>query len=435
MRAVSETARPPGSPVAPGERIESLDVVRGFAVLGILLVNILAFGLPFRAYFDPTTDGAVQGIDFAAFVTTDLLAEGVMRALFSMLFGAGVAMLAAGPRPKPAGVYFRRQLLLLAFGVFDGLVLLWTGDILALYALAGLILYFLRNWRPRALFIAAGFVFAYLAMLYAAMFFALTVLPEQAAAVQARLNAGEAASVAEQALLTEWIELRANFYPPDAALANEAVKFQGTWPEAFLANAAELWLLFTQAYPLFLFWDAAACMLLGMALYKNGTLQGRRSPRFYARLAAIGCATGLAVNGFETSMRTASGFAVQWVSGASTVTHDLGRVALALGMAAGVTIICQRGWLTRTRRALAATGRMALTNYILQSVLGLAIFHSFGLGLWNELPRHQLYLVVLGEWALMLAFSAWWLQRFRFGPLEWLWRSLTYGRKQPARSA
>ena len=435
MRAMVEPARPSPAPVLPGERIESLDVVRGFAVLGILLMNILAFGLPSRAYFDPTTDGATQGIDFAAFVMTDLLVEGVMRALFSMLFGAGVAMLAAGPRPKSAKIYYRRQLLLLAFGLFDGFVLLWTGDILALYALAGLFLYFLRNWRPRALLIAAGVVFAYLALFYAATFFALTVLPEQADAVQARLDAGETVSFEERAVLGEWAELRANFHPTQAALANEATKFQGTWPEAFVANAAELWVLFTQVYPLFLFWDAVACMLLGMALYKSGTLQGRRSPRFYAKLAAIGCAVGLLVNLFETGMRIGSGFALPWVSGASAVTHDLGRVALALGMAASVIVVCQRGWLRRARQTLAAAGRMALTNYMLQSVMGLAIFHGLGLGLWNELPRHQLYLIVLGEWIVMLGFSAWWLRRFRFGPLEWLWRSLTYARKQPGRPA
>ena len=427
-----ETA-PPSTPIAPALRIESLDVVRGFAVLGILLMNILAFGLPFRAYFNPTVDGATQGIDLAMFIATDLLVEGAMRALFSMLFGVGVAMLAAGPRPKPAGIYYRRQLLLLAFGLFDGFVLLWTGDVLALYAAAGLLLYFVRNWRPRALFIAAGALFAYLALFYAIVFFALTTLPEQAEAAQARLAAG-AASAEDTATLRDWKALRANFEPSAAALANEAAKFQSAWPEAFLANAAELLALYTQAYPLFLLQDALACMLLGMALCKNGVLQGRRSARFYIWLAVIGCGLGLVVNAFETSMRITSGFALPWVSGASTVTHDLGRVALALGLTAGVTAVCQRGWCTRARRTLAAAGRMALTNYILQSVLGLAIFHSLGLGLWNALQRHELYLIVLGEWALMLAFSAWWLRRFRYGPLEWLWRTLTYARKQPLRA-
>ena len=423
------------APFAPAERVEAIDVVRGFALLGILLMNILAFGLPFRAYSDPTTDGTTEGIDFAVFLTVDFFSEGVMRALFSMLFGAGVAILASGPRAKPIGIYYRRQFLLLAFGLFDAFVLLWTGDILVLYALAGIVLYPLRNWQPKALFATAGLAFAYLATFYIVTSFALTVLPEQAEAVQARIAAGEAVSAADRTLLAEWADLKANFYPPQEALDREATKFQGSYPQSFAANAAELGGMYAFVYPLFMFWDAFACMVLGMALYKTGVLRGERSARFYVWLAACGFAVGGAVNGFELWMVVRSGFASVWVSGASTVTNDLGRVAMALGFMAVVMIVCRRGWWSRARAGLAAVGRMALTNYILQSVLGLFIFHSFGLGLWNELPRHQLYVVVLAEWALNIAFSVWWLRRYRFGPLEWLWRSLTYGRLQQSKAA
>lgn len=417
-------------PAAPGERIETIDVVRGFALLGILLMNILAFGLPFRAYSDPTTDGATQGIDLAVFLTVDLLAEGVLRALFSMLFGAGVVMLACGPRAKSASIYYRRQLLLLAFGLFDSFVLLWSGDILLLYALCGLVLYPLRDWRPKALFITAGVVFAYLAAFYALMFVVFSFLPEEAAAIEARLAAGEQVSAAERGTVEGWRELSVIVDPPPAALAIEAQSFQGTYPQAFVANSQIVLDLFT-AYPLFLFWDALACMLLGMALYKTGLLRGALGLPFYQRLAVVGLAVGLIVNAFEITMKTKSGFALPWTSGFSVVTNDLGRVAMALGWASVVAIVCLRGWLGRIRVGLAAVGRMALTNYILQSVMGLAIFHSIGLGLWNELPRHQLYLVVLAEWVVAVVFSVYWLRHHRFGPLEWLWRTLTYGRLAP----
>ena len=418
------------TPLAAAERIEAIDVVRGFALLGILLMNILAFGLPFRAYFDPSTDGATQGIDFAVFLGVEFFAEGVMRALFSMLFGAGVAILASGPRAKPIGVYYRRQFLLLAFGLVDAFVLLWTGDILVLYALAGLVLYPLRNWPPKALFATAGVVFAYLATVYSGLFYLLSTLPEQAEAIQARLAAGEAVSAADRTLLAEWADLKRDFQPPQELLDREATKFQGTYAESFAANAAELGGLYAVALPLFMFWDALACMTLGMALYKTGVLRGQRSLRFYVRLAACGFAIGALVNAFELWMKVSSGFALQWVSGASVFTNDLGRVSMALGFVGVVMIVCQRGWWPRARSALSAVGRMALTNYIMQSVFGLVLFHSLaiGFGLWNELPRHQLYLVVLGEWAAAIAFSLWWMRRFRFGPLEWLWRSLTYGR-------
>ena len=414
------------TPIAPAERIEAIDVVRGFALLGILLMNILAFGLPFRAYFDPSTDGATQGIDFGVYLTVEFFAEGVMRAIFSMLFGAGVAILASGPRAKPAGIYYRRQFLLLAFGLVDAFVLLWTGDILVLYALAGLVLYPLRNWQPKALFATAGLVFAYLATVYVGLFYLLSTGQGQAEAIQARIAAGEAISAADRTLLADWSDLKRSFQPPQEALAREATKFQGTYAESFAANAVELRGLYA-IYPLFLFWDAVACMTLGMALFKTGVLQGRRSTRFYVRLAVCGFALGAAVNAFELWMKVSTGFALPWVSGASVFTNDLGRVSMALGFVGVVMIVCQRDWWSRARAALAAVGRMALTNYILQSVFGLVLFHSIGFGLWNELPRHQLYLVVLGEWAVAIAFSTWWMRRYRFGPLEWLWRSLTYG--------
>ena len=422
------------APVAPGERIETIDVVRGFALLGILLMNILAFGLPFRAYSDPSIDGATQGIDFAVFVTVDLFAEGVLRALFSMLFGAGVVMLACGPRAKSAAIYYRRQFLLLAFGLFDSFVLLWSGDILVLYALCGLVLYPLRNWRPKALFVGAGLVFAYLLSFYIFVFMLLMSLPGEAEAIQARVDAGETVSAEDQATLKMYREDFSAFDPSPEELANEALSFQGTYAESFVANARIVFDLYA-LYPMLLFWDALACMLLGMALYKAGFLQGERSLRFYQRMAVVGLGVGLAINAFEVTMKASSGLALQWTSGASVFTTDIGRVFMALGYASLLAIVCQHGWLARVRGALAAVGRIALTNYILQSVMGLLIFHAIGLGLWNQLSRAQLYLVVLVEWAIAIAFSLYWLRHRRFGPLEWLWRTLTYGRVAPKPAA
>ncbi len=423
------------APEAPVARIEAIDVVRGFALLGILLLNILAFGLPVQAYTDPTVDGAVVGVDFGVYAVVELLFEGVMRALFSMLFGAGVVILATGERARGAAIYYRRQLLLLAIGLLDAFVLLWVGDILVAYALAGMVLYGCRNWQPKALFATAGLVFAYLAVVYGGMFMALSILPEEAAPIQARLDAGAEISADQRELLTTWTELRETFKPPDEVLARQALRFQGAYPEAFVANAAEVAEGYASALPIVQFWDALGCMLLGMALFKNGVLGGRRGVRCYISLAAAGFAVGLTVNAFELTMKVRSGYDLAWVSGVSTVSNDVGRVAMALGFMALVMALVARahsgGHLAWLRRGLAAAGRMALSNYILQSLFGLLIFHNLGLGLWNELARHQLYLVVLGEWVVMIWFSLWWLRRYRFGPLEWLWRSLTYGRAQP----
>ena len=417
------------APAAPSERIEAIDTIRGVALLGILIINILAFGMPFRAMFDPTVDGSTAGADFAAYFAMGFIFEGAMRALFSMLFGAGIAMVAASGKGAP--IHYRRQLLLLAIGLIDAFVLLWVGDILVPYALAGMILYFARNWRPRHLLVAAGVVFAYLVIVYGSFFAMLTVVPEQAEAVQTRLDAGESISAEERAILNGWRELEVNIEPTPDLVERERLKFQGSYRQSFFANAGEVIDLYAVPLPYFILWDAIACMLLGMALYKVGFLTGRLSQRCYVATAAVGFGVGLAVNGFEMAMKIATDYAPEWVSGASVPTNDLGRVCMALGFVSIIMIANQRGYLARLRRGLAAVGRMALSNYILQSICGIAIFHDMGFGLWNDLARHELYYVVLGQWVVMIAFSVWWLGRYRFGPLEWLWRTLTYGRRQP----
>ena len=411
-------------PVPPSARIRCIDGLRGLALLGILPMNILVFGLPLMSYTSPVADGAVAGADLAAYVAGELLVEGAMRALFSMLFGAGIAMLATGERARGAAIYYRRQFLLLCVGLVDVLVLLWIGDVLIPYAIAGMVLYPCRKWRPKTLFVTAGLIFTSLALLHGAMFAVLTIVPERAEAVEERVAAGEEVSAGERSLLDGWSEVEAELVPKDEIDEQEARRFRGTYRESFAANAA----MFRDFWPLMLFilWDSSACMLLGLALFKTGVLRGDRSPRFYTVLAVVGLTTGLAVNGFEVAMKVGTGYSIQWTLG-FVPTYDLGRVSWALGIAAVTVIAFRRGWLARICDGLVAVGRMALTNYILQSALALAIFHDLGLGLWSDLARHQLYMIVLAQWVVHAAFSVWWLRRYRFGPLEWLWRSLTYG--------
>lgn len=415
------------APAAPRGRIEVIDTIRGFALLGIMLMNILVFGLPITALFDPTVDGATTGIDFGIFFTMELLFEGAMRTLFCMLFGAGIVMLTA--RGKGAAIYYKRHLILLGLGLINAFVLLWIGDILTVYAFAGMILFLARDWRPKRLFAAAGCVFAYLAICYTSLFALMSYMPGYSETVQAKLDAGEAITVVEQDMLEGWREAEEYFHPTEDLLAEQALKFEGAYPEAFSANAVELGEIYVFGLPFFLIWDSIACMLLGMALFKNGFLTGQRSQHRYLVTAILAFSIGLAVNGFELAMKIGSGYLLKWSYG-PVFSYDLGRVAMGLGFASLIMLANARGYFAKLRRALAAVGRMALTNYILQSVFGLILFRDFGFGLWSELDRHELYCIVLGEWVVMVAFSVWWLRRYRFGPLEWLWRSLTYSRPQ-----
>ena len=413
------------APIAERDRIEALDVLRGFALLGILLLNIIGFGLPFLSYLTPSADGATGGVNFAVYVTVDVLFEGVLRTLFSMLFGAGVVIFAA---TKTAGPYYRRQLLLLLFGLFNAFVLLWPGDILVPYALAGLVLYLVRDWTPRRLYAGAGVALAYLAIIYSAFCFGLSWLSEQAAEVNASIAAGAEPSAFDRALLNQWVAVEHTVDPPAEERAREALVRQGSYPESLAANADGLFYQYREVLPVLTFWDALAGMLIGMGLYKASILQAKRSRRFYVRLTAVGAAVGLSVNLTELGVRIATDFGLQWMQQFSSPLYDIGRLGLALGFLGLVMLICQRGMLGAARHALAAVGRMALTNYLMQSVICLFIFHDMGLGWWNELQRYQLYFVVAGIWAFQIAFSVWWMARYRFGPMEWLWRTLTYGR-------
>ena len=414
--SATDSVRP--APTAPSARIESLDVVRGVALLGILLLNIL-YGLPGLSYFTPVADNALGGINFAAFVTVETLFEGVMRGLFSMLFGAGVALFADG---RGAGPYYRRQALLLGFGVFNALVLMFAGDILVTYALAGFILYFARKWRPCTLLIVAGVVYLWLGLVYSGLFSAASYLDQRADADQA----SEAAPPPSAAPMEDALSF---LDPSPEELQNELAAHTAPYAEAFVANLDEVVGMWLAALPWTLFWDALACMLVGMALYRTGVLRGTKSERFYVRLGAWGVAIGLTVNALEVAMRVSNDFGLAWSPMITTPTYDIGRVATALGYIGLVMLVCQRGWLPRVRRALSAVGRMALTNYLMHSLFFLLIFHhSVGLGLWNRLERAELYLVVFAIWAFQIAFSLWWMGRYRFGPMEWLWRVLTYGR-------
>jgi uncharacterized protein len=170
-------------------------------------------------------------------------------------------------------------------------------------------------------------------------------------------------------------------------------------------------------------------MLIGMALYKLGVLQAERPLGYYVRMAAIGYAVGAVVNGLSTYLIVTSNFDLVATAFANT-PHQIGRVAMALGHVAVLIIVVKQGWLRWLTRRLALAGRMALTNYIATSMICSVIFYSPGLALIGQLERYQLYYVVAGVWAGILLWSPWWLARYQFGPLEWVWRSLTYWKRQ-----
>ena len=422
------------APVNASARIASLDILRGFALLGILLVNILGFGMASLGYFHPFVGlGNNAELNYAVWGAVNLFFEGSMRGLFSMLFGAGVVMFTTGfgshsGTGKSARLHYRRTFFLLLFGIFDAYVLLWTGDILIAYAIAGAILYPLRNTKPKTLILLSAVILLCSSFVFATAGTLMTEGRDAAAVIEANPEGNHSTELHEQADL--WYEADGTFTYNETAIQEELDLRRGSYSQVAKYSAKtvnEQLMFFT---PLFMMWDAIGMMLLGMAAYRLGFLSAQRSKKDYLRLTIFGFSIGLLVNGIELYQAVESNYDVLVISGWFQGTYHIGRVSMALGWLGLVMLVCQSELWPTLRLQLSAVGRTALSNYLLHSLLCLIIFTGAGFGLIGTFERWELYVIVLAIWIFQLFASSWWIKRYAFGPAEWLWRTMTYGSKQ-----
>lgn len=405
-------------PVSTTERIDSIDVLRGVAVLGILTINIFGFALPSMASFNPTVVEPLSQADWVAFFLAWFAFEGSQRAIFSMLFGAGVILftsrvMASERAPFEKSLYYRRTLWLIAFGLIDAYILFWPGDILFHYGLAGLFLYFMRDWSPRKLLIAAGVLFVLLGLLRFGFMSAMTLVETMAEDPEAAatLNMSE----------EELAEIRMVLGHVDPQYIQEEIEKRSSgFVSAFLPNAEASLAMQSVNNITILFWDVMLLMLIGMALYRLRVLDASRSLWFYICTAIGGLAVGYSVNFWELQYSAANNYPVPYF----IWTYDIGRIATGLGYIGVVMLICKLQIWSMVRNSLAAVGRMALTNYVMQTLICNTIF--IGFGLFGSMGIAQMYVVVLGIWIAQLIYSPYWLAKFKYGPLEWVWRKLTY---------
>lgn len=424
-------------PVDPAHRIAALDVARGVAVLGILIMNIWAFGGP-QDWFDyPLAIADRAGAPVATWAVVHTLFEGSQRALLSVLFGAGALLFlsrfegAAAPAAG-RGLYLRRTLLLSALGLVNAYIFMWPADILFVYGLAGLCLYPVRKLSVTSLLLLALAALSVLGLQRGLNVQEARQLETASVAAMAARDQGAVLSEAESRAIAAWQEKLAKARPDPAsedALADIRTLQTGSFGEVFMHQAKISLILQTIVMAKWWFLDALAGMLIGMALYRTGLLTRPAPARRFLALSGAGFALGLSLAGWQTWLLLDSGFH-PLSSEVARLGYDLRRLAMAMGYLGLILWFCQQAAGAAIRARLAAVGRLALSNYLAQSVLCALIFYGFGLGLYGRLTGFQLYGVVAGIWAVALLWSPWWLARFRLGPVEWLWRSLTY-RKAP----
>lgn len=432
LRAMLEVSQTATAPISGKARVQSIDTLRGVALLGILIINILAFAQPFGSLGDPTVDGATEGVNFALFAGADIFVEGGMRALFSMLFGAGLLIFMNKPGADAGEVkalYYRRTGLLILFGLFNAYALLWVGDILYLYGMTGLLLFLFRNLSARGLLLWSIGVLLLTTLIHSGLHFSLRQLGEVVAEARTLPPGVEMTEQQQQAVQGWEIMLEGQGLSEEGRIEEIAARKAG-YVENLRFVAGLAFYMQTVGLLVLGLWDALGMMLLGMALMKWRVFNASHSLRFYLLMMLVGFGVGIPLNWWETMTFVDSGYQLHWQS-FNRPTYDLGRLSLAVGYIGLVMAICRAGVLPMVQAALAKVGQMALTNYLMQSVLCNFVFLGIGLGLFSEWDRQRMYLFVLGVWLFQIVFSHFWLNRYRFGPCEWLWRSLTYRRRQP----
>ncbi|WP_296817920.1 DUF418 domain-containing protein [Brevundimonas sp.] len=423
-------------PLAPGpgaERYDAMDVLRGFALCGILLMNIIGMGTPWVTNFPPFP-ASWSDPSWQVWFAENALFEGTMRGLFTLLFGAAVMLITrradeTGQTMSAADVWSRRCLVLLALGLVNFTLLLWPGDILWNYGCAGLVLFVFRKARPWKLVAMAVSIMALLSVLEGYAYQGDIEPYREGAAAHAAQARGETLTADQASALEAYTDHQEYLSPPQERIDAEAKERMGSYPQAvaWTFEAYADWGL--SGWGVFVVMESVAFMFLGMALFRWRVITGERSLGFYAVMMLVGYAIGVTVNVAEHLAMWRGGFSpeVWWPN----FTYEVSRLPTTLGHLGLIMLLWKAGALSFVGAALRAIGKLALTNYLGQSLIAAIIF--YGLGWWNHLNWAELWAVAAVVWVFQGVFSVLWLKAFAMGPAEWLLRAIAYGKRPPFR--
>jgi uncharacterized protein len=403
---------PPLDAVSEAERIVSLDVLRGVALLGILVMNIQCFAMIEAAYENPTAYGDLQGANYGVWLLSHVLADQKFMTIFSLLFGAGIVLM-AGRREqaggRPAVVHYRRMAALAIFGLVHA-YLFWYGDILFSYALCGLVVYLFRKVPTTWQLVLGLLSLAVPSCLYLLCAWTVPYWPEET--VQ---------------------EISENWFPSAQQVADELAAYRGSWVQAFEHRRSAALFFETVVFLFYTAWRAGGLMLLGMALFKLGFFSARRSPWTYLALIAAALGLGIPTILYGVHRNNQAGWDPIYGQFSAVQYNYWASLLVSLGWVGLVMLVCQKPRLRPFTRPFAAVGQMALTNYFLHTLICTTIFYGYGFGLFGQVERVGQIGIVFAIWTVQLIAAPLWLRYFLFGPAEWLWRLLTYWKVPPLR--
>jgi uncharacterized protein len=385
-------------------RIESLDVIRGFAVLGILLMNIQSFSMVGQAYLNPTAYGDLTGLNKWIWILSHIFADSKFMSLFSMLFGASILLITESAERKTgasAGLHYRRNFGLLIIGLIHAYGM-WYGDILTPYAICAMLLYPLRRMSVRKLLVTGVIIFSISSFIELFFGFSMPYWPRE--------------NVTE--LLSSWM-------PTQASIDRTTSAYIGDFGAQMARRIKETAMMHTTVFLTIYFWRINGLMLLGMALYKSGFLTGDFSMASYRKIGLVTGLTGFGLVIYGLIQNCSAAWTVEYSMFIGSQFNYWGSLFIAIFYVCVVLVTIKADALKSLRYRLGNVGRMALTNYLGQTIIATFIFYGFGLGLYGQIDRTGQLLIVLGVWAFQLIFSPIWLRHFHYGPIEWLWRSFS----------
>ncbi len=386
------------------ERILSLDVIRGFSILGILLMNIQSFSMVGQAYLNPTAYGDLLGLNKWAWIISHVFADQKFMSIFSMLFGASIIMITQGIEQKKRSslkTHYSRNFWLLIIGLIHA-YLIWYGDILTPYAICAFLLYPFRKVSVNKLLIIGVLVFSISSIGHIRTGIAVAKWPKEAV----------------QSLSSSWS-------PSQKQIDREVNAYLSDFGNQLIQRAKTAKMMHTTLFLTHYLWHISGLMLIGMALFKSGFLTGDLSSQFYKRILISAGLLGISMVIIGVFKNFEANWSIEYSMFLGSQFNYWGSLGMALAYISGIILICKNRWCESFTSRLAAIGRMALSNYLFQSLICTSIFYGFGLGMFGQIERAYQLIIIMVIWMIQLLLSPIWFKYFKYGPVERLWRILT----------